>query len=64
MIALLIGWGRPVQAGVVGLLLLGQFAMMKRFLKAPVEQALWYSGFGVPLYVLGMMAAAFAIRTL
>ncbi len=64
VIALLIGWGRPVQAGVVGLLLLGQFAMMKRFLKAPVEQALWYSGFGVPLYVLGMMAAAFAIRTL
>jgi hypothetical protein len=23
---------------------------------------LWYSGFGVPLYVLGMMASAFAAR--
>jgi chlorophyll synthase len=62
VIALLLAWGRPIHAAIVALLLIGQFAMMRRFLAAPVEQALWYSGFGVPLYVLGMMAAAFAIR--
>jgi chlorophyll synthase len=38
--------------------------MMARFLKAPIERALWYSGFGVPLYVSGMMAAAVAVRSL
>ncbi len=36
---------------------------MVRLLKAPIRQALFYSGFGVPLYVLGMMASAIAIRT-
>ena len=36
--------------------------MMQRFLKAPIEKALWYSGFGVPLFVAGMMACAFAVR--
>jgi chlorophyll synthase len=36
--------------------------MMAKFLKAPVEKALWYSGFGVPLFVLGMMASACAAR--
>ncbi|RBP11395.1 chlorophyll synthase [Roseiarcus fermentans] len=62
VIALLLGWGRFVGAGVVALLLIAQLAMMRRFLRAPVERALWYSGFGVPLYVLGMMASAFALR--
>jgi hypothetical protein len=27
-----------------------------------MEQALWYSGFGVPLFVSGMMVSAFALR--
>ncbi len=38
--------------------------MMLRFIAAPRDKALWYSGFGVPLYVLGMMITAFAIRGL
>jgi chlorophyll synthase len=38
--------------------------MMLAFIAAPCEKALWYSGFGVPLYVLGMMVTAFAIRGL
>ena len=34
------------------------------FLAAPRAQALWYSGFGVPVYVSGMMVTAFALRAL
>jgi len=64
VIALLVHWGQPVHAGIVTLLLAAQLAMMARFLAAPVEKALWYSGFGVPLYVFGMMASAFAVRVL
>ena len=30
----------------------------------PVQRALWYSGFGVPLFVVGMMVSAFALRGL
>ncbi len=63
VIALLLAWGRFVEAGIVALLLIVQLVMMRRFLKAPVAQALWYSGFGVPLFVLGMMASAFALRS-
>ncbi|GJE53922.1 chlorophyll synthase ChlG [Methylobacterium sp. WL9] len=62
VIGLLLSWGRPIEAGIVATFLLGQIAMMRRFLKAPSERAIWYSGFGVPLYVFGMLASAFAIR--
>ena len=62
VIALLLSWGSGTQAAIVTLLLLAQLFMMRRFLRAPVEQALWYSGFGVPLFVLGMMASAVAVR--
>ncbi len=64
VIALLLTWGRPLQAAIVGVFLAAQLALMARFLKTPVEKASWYSGFGVPLYVFGMMACAFAIRGL
>lgn len=37
---------------------------MRRFLGDPVARALWYSGFGVPLYVSGIMASAVALRSL
>jgi chlorophyll/bacteriochlorophyll a synthase len=43
-------------------LLLAQALLMARFLKAPLQQALFYSGFGVPLFVAGMMVSAFALR--
>lgn len=64
VIGLLFWWGRPAHAGVVLLLLALQAGMMKRFLHAPVDRALWYSGFGVPVYVSGMMVSAFAVRGL
>ena len=38
--------------------------MMRRFLRDPLARALWYSGFGVPLFVAGMMVSAFALRGL
>ena len=54
----------PVHAALLVLLLGAQLMMMLAFLAVPVEKALWYSGFGVPLFVLGMMVAAFAVRGL
>ena len=62
VIGLLLDWGQPLHAAGVGALLAVQSVMMRRFLGAPVERALWYSGFGVPLYVLGMLISAFALR--
>ena len=62
VIALLLHWGAPVHAGAVALLLVAQGVLMARFLKAPLQQALFYSGFGVPLFVAGMMVSAFALR--
>jgi chlorophyll synthase len=62
VVALLLAWGRPWQAAIVAALLAGQIAMMARFLKSPEARALWYSGFGVPLYVSGMLASAFAVQ--
>ena len=61
VIGLLLSWGHTVHAGIVAALLLVQLVMMARFLKEPVARALWYSGFGVPLFVLGMMVSAFAV---
>ena len=39
-----------------------QGLLMAHFLKQPSERALMYSGFGVPLFVSGMMVSAFALR--
>ena len=64
VIALLLAWGRPWHAAVVAALLVGQATLMRRFLAAPTERALWYSGVGVPLFVFGMLASAFAVRAL
>jgi chlorophyll synthase len=64
VIGLLLHWGAPVHAGGVVLLLLAQGVLMRRFLQAPEKQALFYSGFGVPLFVSGMMVSAFALRML
>jgi chlorophyll synthase len=62
VVLLLLDWERPWHAlGVTGLMLV-QALMMRRFIAAPRERALWYSGFGVPLFVLGMLVSAFALR--
>ena len=64
VVALLVGWERPWNAAAVAALLAIQLALMVRFLKAPRERALWLSAIGVNFYVLGMLAAAFALHTL
>jgi chlorophyll synthase len=43
---------------------MAQLILMRYFLRQPIERALFYSGFGVPLFVSGMMVAAFGIRNL
>jgi chlorophyll synthase len=64
VVLLLLEWERPLHALAVALLLAGQVLMMKRFLADPLARALWLSGLGVPLYVLGMLASALALRSL
>jgi chlorophyll/bacteriochlorophyll a synthase len=62
VIALLLHWGFAVFAIACVVLLLVQMQMMRVFLRAPIEKALYYSGFGVPVFVLGMMVSAWALR--
>jgi chlorophyll synthase len=62
VIALLYEWGQRSHALTVAALLVAQLLMMRRFIAAPKDRALWLSGLGVPLYVAGMMVAAFALR--
>ena len=50
----------PWHAAAVAVLVLAQAQMMRRFLADPLGRATWYSGFGVPLFVSGMMISAFA----
>ena len=64
VIALLLAWGRPLHAAAITALLAAQLAMMPRFLANPVSRAIWYSGLGVTLYVIGMLVSAFALRSL
>ncbi len=64
VVALLLAWSQPWHALAIVGLLVGQALMMRRFLADPVRHALWYSGFGVPLFVAGMMVSAFALRGL
>jgi chlorophyll synthase len=64
VVALLMNWGKPWHALAVAAVLAVQLAMMARFLRAPVQRALWLSAFGVNFFVTGMMIAAFAIRSL
>jgi chlorophyll synthase len=64
VVALLLDWGQPLHAAGVGALIGAQMLMMRRFLAAPRERALWLSGFGVPLFVLGMLVSAFALRAM
>jgi chlorophyll synthase len=64
VIALLLYWERPLHAALIGALLLGQVLMMGRLLRRPAELDVWYNALGVPLYVLGMMVSAVAVRAL
>lgn len=64
VVALLAAWDRPWYAVLVAALLAGQAALMVRFLADPRGRAAWYNGTGTTLYVLGMLAAALALRPL
>ena len=63
VVGLLLSWGQPVHAAIVTALIVFQGFMMRRFLHEPTARAIWYSGFGVPLFVLGMMVSALALRS-
>ena len=61
VVALLVNWGHPYHAATVAALLLAQFALMGKLLANPKERAPWYNATGTSLYVLGMLASAFAL---
>ncbi len=62
VIGLLLSWNAPWHAAGVAALLVAQGVLMQWFCRRPVDRALFYSGFGVPLFVAGMMVSAFALR--
>ncbi|MEM9642842.1 MAG: chlorophyll synthase ChlG [Pseudomonadota bacterium] len=61
VIGLLLIWGAPLHSAIVAVLLLAQAGAMIRLLRDPRGRAPWYNATGVMLYVLGMLAAAFAL---
>ncbi len=64
VVGLLLAWGFPIHAAIVAVLLAGQGACMLRMLKDPLRRASWYNATGTTMFVLGMLASAFAIRAL
>jgi chlorophyll/bacteriochlorophyll a synthase len=62
VIACLVAWGHAPHAAIVAGLLAAQLVLMRRLLADPAGRATWYSAAGVGLYVLGMLASAFALR--
>jgi chlorophyll/bacteriochlorophyll a synthase len=63
-LAMLLSWHRPFHAAGLLALIALQLRMMPTFRRDPIGKALWYSGFGVPVSVLGMMVCAHAVRGL
>jgi chlorophyll/bacteriochlorophyll a synthase len=62
VIALLVMWQKPTYAAAIAVSLTIQFFCMRKMLRDPKALAPWYNATGVSLYVLGMLAAAFAVR--
>jgi chlorophyll synthase len=60
---LLLFWNTYFHAAILCLLIFFQILLMKIFLSKPLEKALFYSAFGVPIFVSGMMLSAFALRS-
>jgi chlorophyll/bacteriochlorophyll a synthase len=63
VVALLLSWQQPGHAMVLTALVGVQVLMMRRFVAAPRERALWLSALGVPLFVSGMLVSALALRS-
>lgn len=61
--ALLLAWSASLHAAAVAALLAGQLILMRRLLADPRGQAPFYNATGTTLYVLGMLVAAFALRS-
>jgi chlorophyll/bacteriochlorophyll a synthase len=64
VVGLLLSWGKPIHAAIIALSLLLQIICMRRLLRDPKTFAPWYNGTGVTLFVLGMLVAAFAVRSM
>jgi chlorophyll/bacteriochlorophyll a synthase len=62
VVGLLLHWGQAPHAMGVLALLVSQLVLMRRFLRDPRKLAVWYSGLGVTLFVVGMLVSAFALR--
>ena len=62
VIAIVWSWGAAPHGVAILALLIAQAILMRWFMQSPSERALYYSGFGVPIYVSGMMVSAFALR--
>lgn len=58
VIGLLIAWGQPIAASVIGLLLLIQMVPYVRFIRDPENNAVFFNATAILLFVWGMMAAA------
>jgi chlorophyll synthase len=64
VIGLLVRWDRPYHALIVAVLLAAQVFLMRRLLRDPKKEAAFYNATGTTFYVLGMLASAFAVRTI
>lgn len=62
VIGLLFTWGQTFASAIIAVGLALQLWAMRILLGDPKAKAPWYNGTGVTLYVLGMLAAAFALR--
>ncbi len=64
VVALLLSWNTYLHAAMLCLMIIFQVFLMRIFLSKPLEKAIFYSAFGVPVFVLGMMISAFALRSI
>ena len=64
VVAMLVAWQAHFYAALVALGIAVQFALMRRLLADPRANAPWYNATGTSLYVLGMLASAFALADL
>jgi chlorophyll/bacteriochlorophyll a synthase len=62
VVGLLVWIQMPWHAVSVFALIVGQAMLLRPFLANPISKALFFSGFGVPVLVSGMMISAFAVR--
>ncbi len=61
VVGLLLAWGAGFAAQLVIVAIALQLLAMARLLRDPLANTPWYQATGVTLYVLGMLAAAFAL---